>query len=103
MSDDAMNMVLGALRSIEDRLGRIEDRLGQVEGRIGRVENRLEAVEIKVDRLVDDVSDLKLRLNAMETSFASWMPVVVGQAQRVDTLDARLLLVEKRLELRDRP
>jgi hypothetical protein len=50
----------------------------------------------KLDRVSDDVRELKGRMTALEES-------VVGIQRRMDRLDLRLDRVEKRLDLADLP
>lgn len=50
----------------------------------------------KLDRIGDDVRELKGRMTALEES-------VVGLQRRMDRLDLRLDRVEKRLDLADLP
>jgi hypothetical protein len=48
--------------------------------------------EIKVDRLIDDLADLKLRTTSTEEALA-------GVNRRLDRLDIRLERIERRLDL----
>jgi hypothetical protein len=50
----------------------------------------------KLDRVIDDVRELKGRMTALEEA-------VVGIQRRMDRLDLRLDRVEKRLDLVDLP
>jgi predicted nucleic acid-binding Zn-ribbon protein len=52
----------------------------------------LRRMDAKLDRLLDDVHDLKVRMTAVEEA-------VVGVHRRVDRVEARLDRIEKRLEL----
>jgi hypothetical protein len=56
----------------------------------------LPRLDEKVDRIGDDVRELKGRMTALEES-------VVGVQRRMDRLDLRLDRVEKRLDLADLP
>jgi chromosome condensin MukBEF ATPase and DNA-binding subunit MukB len=56
----------------------------------------LRRLDEKVDRIGDDVRELKGRMTALEES-------VVGVQRRMDRLDLRLDRVEKRLDLADLP
>jgi hypothetical protein len=48
--------------------------------------------EIKIDRLIDDLADLKLRTTSTEEALA-------GVNRRLDRLDIRLERIERRLDL----
>jgi hypothetical protein len=48
-----------------------------------------------------DVSDLKLRMTAVEGSFAHAMTHLAGQSMRLDRIDERMARIERRLELAD--
>jgi len=54
----------------------------------------LRRLDEKVDRLIDDVGDLKVRMTAVEESIA-------GVNRRLDRLDGRVDRIERRLELAD--
>lgn len=54
----------------------------------------LRRIDTKVDRLIDDVNDLKVRMTAVEEA-------VVGTNRRIDRLESRIDRVERRLDLRD--
>lgn len=52
----------------------------------------LRRIDAKVDRLSDDMHDLKVRMTAVEENLA-------GVQRRIDHLETRLDRVEKRLDL----
>jgi predicted nucleic acid-binding Zn-ribbon protein len=52
----------------------------------------LRRIDEKLDRLVDDVRDIKVRLTSVEEGLA-------GVQRRIDRVDLRLERAEKRLEL----
>ncbi|MBV8449955.1 MAG: hypothetical protein JO124_18405 [Hyphomicrobiales bacterium] len=54
----------------------------------------LRRMDEKLDRLIDDVHDVKLRLTVVEEGLA-------GVNRRVDRVETRLDRIEKRLELVD--
>ena len=56
--------------------------------------NMLRRIDEKLDRVSDDVRDLKVRVTAMEEAQA-------GIHRRLDRLDTRLDRIERRLELVD--
>jgi len=61
-----------------------------------RVETRLTGMETKMDRVLDDMHDLKVRVTHVEEGLA-------GVNRRLDRLDERIERVEKRLTLVDSP
>jgi predicted nucleic acid-binding Zn-ribbon protein len=54
----------------------------------------LRRIDEKVDRLIDDVRDLKVRVTGLEEN-------VVGIHRRMDRFEARLDRIERRLDLVD--
>jgi len=52
----------------------------------------LKRIDLKLDRLMDDVHDLKVRMTTVEEGLA-------GVHRRLDRIDVRLSHVEKRLDL----
>ena len=75
-------------------------RLGEKVDRLAAIVDR---VETKTDRLTADMEDVKVRLYAVETGVVGNMSTVVSQSHRLDSLDLRVKLIEKRPELRDSP
>lgn len=59
-----------------------------------RVEDRLRAIEAKVDRLSDDLKEVKVRLRHIEENMA-----IVHR--RIDRIEERVERIEHRLELAD--
>ena len=56
----------------------------------------LRRIDEKVDRVIDDMRDVKVRLTAVEEA-------IVGVNRRVDRIEARLDRIERRLNLVDVP
>ena len=56
----------------------------------------LRRLDHKMDRLIDDVSDLQLRATSVEEGLA-------GIHRRLDRFEARMDRVERRLDLADQP
>ncbi|MCZ8194584.1 hypothetical protein [Brevundimonas sp.] len=75
MADEPENLVLQILR---------------------RVEMRLTTMETKLDRVVEDVHGLKVRMTHVEEGLA-------GVNRRLDRIDERVDRIERRLELADHP
>jgi archaellum component FlaC len=61
-----------------------------------RIDQRLQSMDIKLDRLSDDVHDLKVRMASVEEG-------LVGIHRRIDRLEVRVERIERRLELADAP
>jgi archaellum component FlaC len=59
-----------------------------------RIDQRVQGIEVKIDRLTDDVSDLKIRMSGVDEGLA-------GVNRRLDRLDMRVDRIERRLELHD--
>ena len=59
-----------------------------------RMDQRLQGIEVKIDRLSDDMHDLKVRMASVEEG-------VVGIHRRIDRLEVRVERIERRLELVD--
>jgi predicted nucleic acid-binding Zn-ribbon protein len=57
----------------------------------------------KLDRVLDDVGDLKLRMTTLEERFAGVEMNVAGIQRRIDRVETRLDRIEKRLDLVDSP
>ncbi len=56
----------------------------------------LRRIDEKLDRVIDDVHDLKVRTTSLEEGFA-------GIHRRLDRVELRLDRIDKRLELNDAP
>ena len=54
-----------------------------------------------VDELRLDVSDLKLRMTAVEGTLGNIQTQLAGQSARMDRMDERIGRIERRLELAD--
>jgi archaellum component FlaC len=57
-----------------------------------QIQDRLTRIETRMDRLIDDVQDLKVRTTHMEEGLA-------GVNRRMDRLDERVERIERRLDL----
>jgi archaellum component FlaC len=75
VADEPDNLVLVLLQRMNDRLVRMDE---------------------KIDRLVDDVRDPKVRMSNVEEGLG-------GVNRRLDRLEVRVERIEKRLELVDSP
>ena len=53
---------------------------------------QLRRIDTKVDRLIDDIRDIKHRMTTVEES-------VAGQSRRLDRVEDRLDCIERRLDL----
>jgi archaellum component FlaC len=56
----------------------------------------LRRLDEKMDRVIDEIRDLKVRTTAVEENLA-------GVQRRIDRLEARVERIEKRLDLVDHP
>ena len=110
MSDDILNRILAEVqenRAETRRLGEETRRLG---GRMDHLESitvrlvaTVDRVEGKTDRLVGEMEDVRVRLHAVESAVVGSFTTGVSQSHRLDSLDLRMKLIERRLELRDTP
>ena len=63
----------------------------------------LRAIDQKVDRLAEDVGDLKTRMTGVERGLAGVEMSMAGVQHRIDRVDQRLDRIERRLDLVDSP
>jgi predicted nucleic acid-binding Zn-ribbon protein len=61
---------------------------------IDRSQDWFRRIDAKLDRIIDDLSDLKVRMSLVEMGLANVQ-------QRLDRMDGRLDRIERRLELRE--
>ena len=61
----------------------------------------LRRLDEKVDRLLDDMREVKQRLSSVEVSVAHLHGDFAAQSGRIDRLENRLDRIEHRLDLRD--
>jgi DNA-binding FrmR family transcriptional regulator len=59
----------------------------------------LRRIDERLDRIEGDLGDIKLRMTASEEHLASMMMSLAGVNSRMDKIDARLVRIERRLEL----
>jgi archaellum component FlaC len=63
----------------------------------------LPAIDTKLDRVIEDVQDLKVRMTSMERGLASVEMSIAGVQHRIDRVEQRLDRIETRLDLVDSP
>jgi predicted nucleic acid-binding Zn-ribbon protein len=63
----------------------------------------LRRLDQKLDRVTDDVGELKIRMTSMEERLAGVEMSVAGVQRRIDRVEQRLDRIERRLELVDLP
>jgi tetrahydromethanopterin S-methyltransferase subunit G len=59
----------------------------------------LRRIDGKIDRLVEDVTDIKRRLTSLELQVAQLHGDFAGQSALIDRIETRLDRIERRLEL----
>lgn len=59
----------------------------------------LRQIDQKVDRVIEDVHDLKVRMTAVEENLAGIYQNLAGVHRRIDRVEARLDRIERRLDL----
>jgi chromosome segregation ATPase len=94
---------LATRTAIMERLDRVQNAVLEQKQRIDWFVHISERMETKMDRLHDDMEDVKERLSILDTSFGTWAQMVSNQNNRLARFDTRLVFVEKRLDLRDGP
>ena len=63
----------------------------------------LRRMDMKLDRLVDEVQDLKRRTTPLDRQAGDLRVDLAGVSARLDRIDDRLVRVERRLDLRETP
>ncbi len=63
----------------------------------------LRRMDAKLDRVIDDVSDLKVRMTNVEEQLAKVELSIAGVNRRIDRVEVRLDHIERRLELSEQP
>jgi predicted nucleic acid-binding Zn-ribbon protein len=63
----------------------------------------LRRLDTKLDRVIEDIGDLKIRMQAVEERIAQVELSIAGVNRRLDRVDARLDRIERRLDLVDLP
>lgn len=61
----------------------------------------LRRIDGKVDRIAEDVRDLKIRMTSIERQIGELRVDIAGLAARQDRADDRLDRIERRVDLRD--
>jgi archaellum component FlaC len=63
----------------------------------------LRRIDAKLDRVIDDVGDLKIRMTDVEEKLAKVDLAIAGVNRRIDRVENRLDRIERRLDLIDMP
>ena len=61
----------------------------------------LRRMDVKLDRVIDDARDLKVRMTNVEERLAGVEMSIAGVQRRIDRVEQRLDRIEKRLDLVD--
>ena len=61
----------------------------------------LRRIDAKLDRVIEDVQDLKVRMTNVEERLAAVEMSIAGIQRRIDRVELRLDRIEKRLDLVD--
>jgi hypothetical protein len=59
----------------------------------------LRRIDAKVDRVIDDIQDVKHRVTSLEGPMASVRTDMAAMSLRIDRIDTRLDRIERRLDL----
>ncbi len=103
MSDDMLDRILVEAQENRAETRRLGGRMDHLDSILVRLVATVDRVEGKTDRLVAEMEDVKVRLHAAELAMVGNFTMVVSQNHRLDSLDFRMKLIERRLELRDTP
>ena len=63
----------------------------------------LRRLDTKLDRVIEDIGDLKIRMTAVEERIAQVELSIAGVNRRIDRVEARLDRIERRLDLVELP
>lgn len=63
----------------------------------------LRRIDEKLDHVLEDVRDLKVRVTNQEESFAKFELPIAGVNRRIDRVEASLDRIERRLDLAEAP
>ncbi|MCI0468022.1 MAG: tropomyosin [Beijerinckiaceae bacterium] len=63
----------------------------------------LRRIDTKLDRVIEEVGDLKIRMTAVEERIAQVELSIAGINRRIDRIEARLDRIERRLDLVETP
>jgi tetrahydromethanopterin S-methyltransferase subunit G len=63
----------------------------------------LRRMDEKLDRVIDDIADLKRRMTSLEQAVSLLHGDFAGQSLRIDRIEARLERIERRLDLTAAP
>ncbi len=63
----------------------------------------LRCIDIKLDRVIEDIADMKIRMTAVEEGIAQFELSIAGINRRIDRIEARLDRIERRLDLVEPP
>jgi hypothetical protein len=63
----------------------------------------LRRIDEKLDRVIADVQDLKVRVTLLEERFATQEAAIAGVNRRIDRVEQRLDRIERRLDLVEGP
>jgi predicted nucleic acid-binding Zn-ribbon protein len=63
----------------------------------------LRRLDTKLDRVIEDIGDLKIRMTAVEERIAQVELSIAGINRRIDRVEARLDRIERRLDLVELP
>ena len=87
--------------ALANRIDRMQHGLDQVQHEQQRQGAVLDRTEGKLDVLAADVLNMKPRMSELESRNASHYAGTAATNTRLDALDVRMALIERRLELRD--
>ena len=103
MSDDILNRILAEVQENRAETRRLGERVDHLEVVVTRLVAVMDRAEGRTDRLAAKVDEVKMRVQASALPVVGNLTTGVSQSHRLDSLDLRMKLIERRLELRDTP
>ncbi len=79
---------------ITERLDSVDSRLDSIDTRFDKVDSRLDSIEFKLDDLIKEISSIKMEMKSLKTSIST-----KADKEKFETLELRIIRIEKHLEL----
>ena len=108
MSDDKFDLILSAIAEMRGDIqaeisGLRAEMQGDIRGLRAEMRDRFDRLETKTDNLSREMGRVLTRLSATETNALTGQLTIAAVQSRLNDYGVRIELIEKRLELRDKP